>query len=126
MSRRSLRMSASVVADVCVGRYGCLRRSVRMPALVGADGENKAKAEVNASAFVVLYRLLGWCSRDCCTPWWVCLFWLVRWLFPTDFALLIKSICVPRNLWENFLAEGSVCSAKSVGDSSQQKVLCVP
>ena len=62
MSRRSMRMSASVVADVCVGRYGCLRRSVRMPALVGADGENKAKAEVNASAFVVLYRLLGWCA----------------------------------------------------------------
>ena len=37
MSRRSLRMSASVVADVCVGRCGCLRRSVRMSASVGAD-----------------------------------------------------------------------------------------
>ena len=71
----------------------------------------------------------------------VLLVWLVRWLFPTDFALLIKSICVPRNLWENFLAEGSVCSAKSVGEFfsrrfcvfrvfcgriSQQKVLCIP
>ena len=55
MSRRSIRMSASVVADVCVGRYGCLRRSVRMSASVGADGENKTKAKVNASALVVLY-----------------------------------------------------------------------
>ncbi|WP_302406575.1 hypothetical protein [Leyella stercorea] len=27
--RRSMRMSASVGADVCVGRCGCLRRSVR-------------------------------------------------------------------------------------------------
>ncbi len=68
MSRRSLRASASVGAYVCVGRYGCLRRSVRMSASVGADGENKAKAEVNASAFVVLYRLFGRCSGDRCTP----------------------------------------------------------
>ena len=68
MSRRSMRMSASVDADVCVGRYGCLHRSVRMSASVGADGENKAKAEVNASAFAVLYRLFGWCSGDRCTP----------------------------------------------------------
>ena len=68
MSRRSMRMSASVDADVCVGRYGCLRRSVRISASVDADGENKAKAEVNASAFVVLYRLFGWCSGDRCTP----------------------------------------------------------
>ena len=30
MSRRSLRASASVDTDVCVGRCGCLRRSVRM------------------------------------------------------------------------------------------------
>ena len=59
MSRRSMRMSASVDTDVCVGRYGCLRRSVRMSASVVADGENKTKAEVNASAFVVLYRLFG-------------------------------------------------------------------
>ena len=29
--------SASVGADVCVGRYGCLRRSVRTSASVGAD-----------------------------------------------------------------------------------------
>ncbi|WP_278865712.1 hypothetical protein [Leyella stercorea] len=28
--RRSMRMSASVGADVCVGRCGCLRRSMRM------------------------------------------------------------------------------------------------
>ena len=28
--RRSLRMSASIVADVCVDRYGCLRRPMRM------------------------------------------------------------------------------------------------
>ena len=55
-------MSASVGAYVCVGRYGCLHRSVRMSASVGADGENKAKAEVNASAFAVLYRLFGWCA----------------------------------------------------------------
>ncbi|WP_417097671.1 hypothetical protein [Leyella stercorea] len=34
---RSVQMSASVVADVCVGRCGCLRRSVRMSASVGAD-----------------------------------------------------------------------------------------
>jgi hypothetical protein len=47
-------MSASVGADVCVGRCGCLRRSVRISASVDADGENKAKAEVNASAFVVV------------------------------------------------------------------------
>ena len=35
--RRSVRMSASVGADVCVGRCRCLRRSVRMSASVGAD-----------------------------------------------------------------------------------------
>ena len=35
--RRSMRMSASVGADVCVGRCRCLRRSVRMSASVGAD-----------------------------------------------------------------------------------------
>ncbi|WP_334106641.1 hypothetical protein [Leyella stercorea] len=28
---------ASVDADVCVGRYGCLRRSMRMSASVDAD-----------------------------------------------------------------------------------------
>ncbi|WP_417099281.1 hypothetical protein [Leyella stercorea] len=32
-----MRMSASVDTDVCVGRCGCLRRSVRMSASVGAD-----------------------------------------------------------------------------------------
>ena len=37
MSRRSLRVSASVDTDVCVGRYGCLRRSLRMSASVVAD-----------------------------------------------------------------------------------------
>ena len=35
--RRSVRMSASVGADVCIGRCGCLHRSVRMSASVGAD-----------------------------------------------------------------------------------------
>ena len=34
---RSVRMSASVGADVCVGRCVCLRRSMRMSASVDAD-----------------------------------------------------------------------------------------
>ncbi|WP_333578435.1 hypothetical protein [Leyella stercorea] len=38
--RRSVRMSASVGADVYVGRCGCLRRSVRMSASVGAERLN--------------------------------------------------------------------------------------
>ncbi len=35
--RRSMRTSASVGADVCVGRCGYLRRSMRMSASVDAD-----------------------------------------------------------------------------------------
>ena len=35
--RRPMRMSASVDADVCAGRCGCLRRSMRMSAPVDAD-----------------------------------------------------------------------------------------
>ena len=38
--RRSVRMAASVGADVCVGRCGRLRRSVRMSASVGANNRN--------------------------------------------------------------------------------------
>ncbi|WP_444302171.1 hypothetical protein [Leyella stercorea] len=36
-STLQLEASASVGADVCVGRCGCLRRSVRTSASVGAD-----------------------------------------------------------------------------------------
>ena len=32
-------MSASTVADVCVDRYGCLRRPMRMSASTDADGK---------------------------------------------------------------------------------------
>ena len=35
--RRSMQMSAPVDADVCAGRCGCLRRSMRMSASVDAD-----------------------------------------------------------------------------------------
>ncbi|WP_278518860.1 hypothetical protein [Leyella stercorea] len=35
--RRPMRMSASVVTDVCVDRCGCLRRPIRMSAPTDAD-----------------------------------------------------------------------------------------
>ena len=38
--RRSVRMSASVDTDICVGRCGHLRRSMRMSASVGANNKN--------------------------------------------------------------------------------------
>ncbi|WP_278901710.1 hypothetical protein [Leyella stercorea] len=37
--RRPIRMSASVVTDVCVDRCGCLRRPLRMSAPTDADGK---------------------------------------------------------------------------------------
>ena len=39
--RRSLRASASVGADVCVGRYEHLRRSMRASASVDADDKSR-------------------------------------------------------------------------------------
>ncbi|WP_455517844.1 hypothetical protein [Leyella stercorea] len=39
-STLQLEASASVDADVCIGRCGCLRRSMRMSASVGAERLN--------------------------------------------------------------------------------------
>ena len=38
--RRSMRTSASVDADICVGRYGHLRRSIRTSASVDTNNKN--------------------------------------------------------------------------------------
>ena len=75
-STLQLEASASVDADVCVGRCGCLRRSVRMSASVGADvcvgrcrtclitllastNNNKNRKEQNFDIEVLLFSLVG-------------------------------------------------------------------
>ncbi|WP_443876446.1 hypothetical protein, partial [Leyella stercorea] len=50
--RRSMRMSASVGADVCVGRCGCLRRSVRMTHIAQTHIE-KATLPIEKRGFFV-------------------------------------------------------------------------
>ena len=74
-STLQLEASASVDADVCVGRCGCLRRSVRMSAPVGADvcagrcgtclitllvptNNNKNRKEQNFDIEVLLFSLV--------------------------------------------------------------------
>ena len=75
-STLQLEASASIDADVCVGRCGCLRRSVRMSASVGADvcvgrcgtcliillastNSNKNRKEQNFDIEVLLFSLVG-------------------------------------------------------------------
>ncbi len=75
-STLQLEASASVDADVCVGRCGCLRRSMRMSASVGADvcvgrcgtclitllvptNNNKNRKEQNFDIEVLLFSLVG-------------------------------------------------------------------
>ena len=75
-STLQLEASASVGADVCVGRCGCLRRSIRMSASVGADvcvgrcrtcliillvstNSNKNRKEQNFDIEVLLFSLVG-------------------------------------------------------------------
>ena len=74
-STLQLEASASVGADVCVGRCGCLRRSVQMSAPVGADvcvgrcgtclitllastNNNKNRKEQNFDIEVLLFSLV--------------------------------------------------------------------
>ena len=74
-STLQLEASASVGADVCVGRCGCLRRSVRTSASVGADvcvgrcgtclitllvptNNNKNRKEQNFDIEVLLFSLV--------------------------------------------------------------------
>ena len=143
MSRRSIRMSASVVADVCVGRYGCLRRSVRMSASVGADVcvgrcgylrqsmrmvkiKRKRRLMPPLSLFYI-GCLVGAAETAAPPGGCACCFPQIshsKLVYKNSHGfhrftqnLLTKSICVNlRNLWENFSAEGSVCSANSVGE----------
>ena len=62
-------------------------RSLRMSASVGADVENKAKAEVNASAFVVCIGCLVGAAETAAPPD-ECASCLVGALvIPTDFTL---------------------------------------
>ena len=49
MSKVRHKPSASVDADVCVGRCGCLRRSVRMSASVGADDTHSTNTHKKAT-----------------------------------------------------------------------------
>ena len=58
--RRPMRTSASVGADVCVGRCGCLRRSVQnvLITLLVSTNSNKNRKEQNFDIEVLLFSLV--------------------------------------------------------------------
>ena len=60
--RRSVRMSASVGADVCIGRCRCLRRSVQnvLITLLVPTNNNKNRKEQNFDIEVLLFSLVGY------------------------------------------------------------------